>query len=122
MIQTRQLTFDDAEAQAAKAEGMKRVWDGTREEWRAMARAYVRVLLLSRRDGAEVTPDDIRAAVPIEPHHPNSWGPFVTHLVAIGWLTYVGRQQPSVQSKGHGNKNEVYRINREALIHGERAA
>lgn len=121
MIEARQLTLDDAAAQAAKREGQRRVWDRTREEWRSFARAYVRALLLSRRDGAEVTPDEIRAAVPFEPHSPNSWGPFITHLVSLEWLTYAGRQKRSRQEKGHGNRNEVYLINRGAL-EGGRAA
>lgn len=121
MIEARQLTLDDAAAQTAKREGMGRVWNGTRAEWRGMARAYVRALLLTRPDGAEVTPDEIRACVPFEPHHFNVWGRFATHLVELGWLTFAGRQRRSAQVRGRGNRNEVYLINRGAL-EGGRAA
>lgn len=123
MSEVRQLTLDDAAAQAAKAEGVRLVWDRTREEWRGAARAYVRALLLTRPDGAEVTPDEIRACVPFEPHHPNVWGAFTTHLLALGWISYAGRLKRSAQVKGHGNRNEIYLTNRHAIERSlERAA
>lgn len=115
MSEIRQLTLDDAAAQAAKAEGIGQVWSHTPAEWRGVARAYVLAMLLKRHDGAEVTPDEIRACVPFEPHHPNVWGGFTSQLIKAGWISYAGRQHRSAQPRGHGNKNEVYVINRHAL-------
>jgi hypothetical protein len=111
----RQLTLNEAAAVQARDAGMRKVWDRTSGEWRGFARAFARAHLLTLPDGAEVTPDQIRASIPTEPHSPNSWGPFYLHLVSLGWLSFARRTARSAQERGHGNKNEVYVVHRAAL-------
>lgn len=75
--------------------GIARVWEGTDDDWKALALATIQVLANA---GDPFTAEDIREIVSDPPGHPNAMGALFQAASRQGLIRFVGYRKATRQS------------------------
>ena len=92
--------FDEANARAARDDGMQRVWDGTDEEWTTAAVDLVRLTAIALAVFSTDHVIGLNPDFPASPGDPRVWGPVITAALKAGWIT-PGTYGPSTWVPSH---------------------